>query len=284
MLALGHGQAGSRFHQLHDEPRGDLAAQPRRRPLALGVEIVGPGDIRDGHGGGGAGPCAPLQQVGGEVCGGGLQFALEDGIDQAQFQGARGAHRFAAEHHLQGRLHADQARQALGAAGAGQQAQVDLRQSQPGIGQGAAVMGRHGHLESAPQGVAVQGGYHRHRLRFDGLDDFGQAGGLRGFAELGDVGAGDESAAAAQQQYRPGPVAPRRVQPLHDARPHPLGQGVDGGVVDTDDRDTLFQLVLDDWLAHIVQSLRLSMTRRALPSERGMLPACWMLTWQDTPM
>ena len=64
-------------------------------------------------------------------------------------------------HHLQGGLDADYARQALGAAGAGQEAQRHFRQAQAGRRNGDAVVGAERDLKAAAQGRAVDRGDHR---------------------------------------------------------------------------------------------------------------------------
>ena len=110
-------------------------------------------------------------------------------------------------HHLERHRHADEARQPLRAAGAGQQPEVDLRQ--PELRPTARPRGSGAHSAtsrpppSAVPWIAAITGFGRilhHRL------DVEQAGALRRPAELGDVGAGDERATVADHDDRLGAV------------------------------------------------------------------------------
>ena len=100
-------------------------------------------------------------------------------VDQAHRRGLVRRHVAARGHHLEGLARADDARQALRAAGAGQQAEVHLGQAAPRAGHGDAVVGAQRHLEPAAERRAVDGGDHRlgralhHRLHVE------QAGPLR---------------------------------------------------------------------------------------------------------
>ena len=64
-------------------------------------------------------------------------------------------------HHLQGFLYTGDAGQTLGAAGAGQQAEIDLRQAQSRGGNRDAIVGAESHFQAAAQGGAVDSGDHR---------------------------------------------------------------------------------------------------------------------------
>ena len=131
-----------------------------------------------------------------------LQFAFQNLVNQARLQGFFGTDRRAAADHLQRQLGADQPRQALGAAGTGQEAQLDFRQPQPGAGEGCAVVAGHRQLEAATQSGAVQSHRHRFGKVFQGGDDIGQAGRLGRLAELGNVGAGNKGPACAENQQQ----------------------------------------------------------------------------------
>ena len=106
----------------------------------------------------------------------------------------------ATEHQVERSLDADQARRALRAAAAGQQAQLNLGQTELGAGHGQPVVGRERDLQSAAERRAVDGGDHRLAAGLDAVADLGQRRRLRRLAELAHVGAGRESALAADQQ------------------------------------------------------------------------------------
>ncbi len=161
--------------------------------------------------------------------------ALGQLVHQAGGQGCLGRQVLAAEHQLGRGLHAHQARRALRAAGAGQQAQIHLGQAQFGTGQGDTEMRGHGDFEPTAQGRAVDGGDHQLGARLHAIEHIGQRGRHGRLAELADVGAGDEGLALADDEHG----LERRVllQLLHrrqQAGTHALAQGVDGRVVDAD--------------------------------------------------
>ena len=115
---------------------------------------------------------------------------------------SRGADRVAGDDHPQRLFRADQARQALGPAGAGQQAELDLGQADPRRRRGDPEMAGERHLEAAAQRRAVQRRDDRLRHRLDLGDDLAEARGLRRLAEFGDVGAGEKGAPGAGDDDR----------------------------------------------------------------------------------
>ena len=154
-------------------------------------------------------------------------------VDEAERQRFLRARVAAAQHQFQCRLHADQARRALRAARAGQQAQRHFGQAQLGGGRGQAVVRRERHFEPAAERGAVDRGDHRLGAVLDRKAGLGQRGRLRRLAELADVRAGDEIAAGADDQHRlGGAVGLGRVDGGHEAAAHIHAQGVDGRVVD----------------------------------------------------
>ena len=87
-------------------------------------------------------------------------------------------------HPLQGLLHAHQARQALGASAAGQQAQLDLGQAEAGaaIINHDAPVAAHRNFQPATQAQTVQDGDHRLAAAFQPADEALEAHGLvKGF-------------------------------------------------------------------------------------------------------
>ena len=169
---------------------------------------------------------------------------VHDPIDKARLQRLCRLDGPSRHAHRQRRLDADQPRQALGAFGAGDDAEVHLRLSQLRVWHGHAVVPGHGHLEAAAERRAV----HRHHDGLGTVLDAGQEpvhvrrarlGAPYDILEALDVGAGDEGAAGASQ-HDPcdgrvgGRLRQRGWQRLDD-----LGtEGVDRRVVDSDDGHT----------------------------------------------
>ena len=112
-----------------------VADQPQRP--ALGDDPAGKGDCRLG------------------------QVARGDLVDDAVGQRLRRPDRLAGDDHPQRLFRADQARQALGPAGAGQQAELDLGQAHPRRRRGDPEMAGERQLEAAAQRRAVQRRDHR---------------------------------------------------------------------------------------------------------------------------
>ena len=94
----------------------------------------------------------------GEGDGGGHKVAAGHLVDNAHRPGVFGTHRIAGEDDPQRLFRPDQARQALGAAGAGNKPQFHLRQGELGRRGGDAEMTPQGQLEPAAEGDAVDGG------------------------------------------------------------------------------------------------------------------------------
>ena len=98
--------------------------------------------------------------------------------------------RVAGDDELQRPFRPDQARQALRAAGARQEAELDLGQADAGAGRGDAVMAAERELEAAAERRAVDRRDDRLADALDRLDDLDQPGRAARLAELRDVGAG----------------------------------------------------------------------------------------------
>ncbi len=124
-------------------------------------------------------------------------------VDDAEPLGFLGRNVAARHDHLHRRLRADQPRQPLGAAAAGQDADQDLGQADPGARHGDAVVRGERHLQPAAQRIAVDRRDHRFRARVEHLVSALSRDGRRtARAELADVGAGDKAAAGADQHHR----------------------------------------------------------------------------------
>ncbi len=151
-----------------------------------------------------------------------------------------------AQHHVQSGLRTDQARRALGAAGTGQQAQLDLWQTQAGVGEGHAVMRCQRHFQPAAQRCAVDGGQHWLAADFDAIAQFGQQGRLRRFAEFADVGPADEVAArAGHQDGGHAGIGFAFLDGGHQAPAHRHPQRIDRWVVDGYHQDGTFTRQMD---------------------------------------
>ena len=127
------------------------------------------------------------------------------GVGQTDGQGLLGMHTAAAVDDLLGAAEAHEARQALGAAGAGDDAQQDLGLAEDRIIRRQAEVGGHRQLTAAPEGVPVHG---RHQNLRDALQLPQSAGQTHGCSRAGvgvaraeflDVGTGGEDPGASPQ-------------------------------------------------------------------------------------
>ncbi|MNW87876.1 hypothetical protein D3C86_171300 [compost metagenome] len=159
-------------------------------------------------------------------------------VDESGIQGGLGRQGLAGQHQVHRGRGAHQARRALRAARAGQQAQVHLGQPQLGARQRHAVVRGQGDFKSAAQRRAMQGRDHRFGAGFDLVAHVRQERLLRRLAELADVGARDEVPARAHQQDRADLVVGlRALNGRRQVAAHGGAQGVDRRVVQGDDQD-----------------------------------------------
>ena len=130
---------------------------------------------------------------------GGEQVAVGHLVEQRRALELRGRHRGARDDHVERGLQADRARQALRAAGAGQQAQLHLGQRDLRVGLAPRGSGAQRQLEPAAHAHAGDGGDHRFGRILERGDQRRQARLARGLggAELLDVGAAGKGALAA---------------------------------------------------------------------------------------
>ena len=129
--------------------------------------------------------------------------------------------------HLQRLLRTDDARQALRAARAGQQTEMHFRQAALRRRHGDAIVAAQRGLQAAAERSAVDRGDDGLRGILDRVADVVQARRLRRLAELGDVGAGDERPAVADQHDGlDGGVGDRLLHAFDDAVAHLLRQRV----------------------------------------------------------
>ncbi|MNZ86634.1 hypothetical protein D3C78_1054600 [compost metagenome] len=238
-------------HRLEDQVRGDLAFP--LATLASGVidEVVfRQGGARRGVRVGGEGRGIRLEQLAGEGAGLAQQLGGRGryAVDQTQFEGARGVQRLAGEDGFQGGFGADQARQALGAAGTGNQAEGDFRQAEARLGLGDPVAAGHGQLQATAEGEAADRGDHRLGAGGQLDEQIGQArrGGEVGTAELGDIGAGAEGQVAAIDHHG----LDRRVgtglaEGGLQLQAQGVAEGVDRGAGQADQRQLVIQGVVN---------------------------------------
>ena len=212
------GAAGDRLFGLGEEVgrfqrHGEIAHPAPRRILSH--QHLGMGD-------------GALQQV----------VTFDQGIDDALVLGLGGGNVPAGEDRIERILGAGEARQALGAAGARQQAEMDFRQTEPRAGQGHAIVSAERSLEAAAQRRAVQRSHDQLGRVFHRRNDVVQVGALGRLAEFADIGAGDEGAPATNQHdgvdIR---ILGEGVDAFFDAVTDGGRQGVYRRIVDREDTD-----------------------------------------------
>ena len=179
-----------------------------------------------------------------------LQLSLlRQFVDEAHFQALPGRNVLAGGDHLQGFLNSNDARQALGATGAGQQAEGDFRQAQTCRRHGDAVVTGQRHLEAAAKRRAVDGGDYRLERALDGVLDGEQTGALLRAAEFGDVGPGDEGPALADKDDRlGGRVRAGLLHAAGQAVAHRRREGVHRRRIEGDHTDIALEGVVGDWI------------------------------------
>ncbi len=176
----------------------------------------------------------------------GGHIALDDLVDQSVLQCVLRGDRIAGQDHGQRLLYADEARQALRAAGARDEAELDLRQAGARSRRGEAEMATERNLETAAEWRAVQRRDHRLAYRLDRRDHVPCARRLRPLAELADVGARDEGTArAGDHDGFHARIGLGLVERRDQADPHGVPQGIDRRVVDRDDADIAVAAVTD---------------------------------------
>ncbi len=165
--------------------------------------------------------------------------ALDDLVDETVPQRVLRRYRIAREDHAERRLDADEARQALGAAGARNDAELDFRQAKARARRRDAKMAAECELETAAERGTVQ----RRKDRFGaGLDCFDHCDGgrlARRLAEFRNVGAGYEGAPGASDHNGGDVGITRRPRyPVEEPDPDLVFHGIDRRIVDGDDGDT----------------------------------------------
>jgi hypothetical protein len=168
----------------------------------------------------------------------GQQVALDDLIDEAIAQRLAGGNRIAAHDHAHRLVNADQARQAQRSAGARNDAELDLREPEPGLRHGNAIVTSERHFEAAAERGAMQRGDHRFVGRIERAGDVDALRWRTRLVEFRDVGARDEGAPRAGDHDRRdrGIVARLRDQACQSLA-HLQAQRIHRGIVDRYDCD-----------------------------------------------
>ena len=163
-----------------------------------------------------------------------------DLVGQAHGQGFLRPDLPAAQDHLLGSLEPDQSRQALGASGAGDDPEEDLRLSDQGVLGQIAEVGAHGQLQAASQGIAVDRGDGRLLQGLEECDRLLEApraplrdAGVEGGLEALDVGTGGEVGLPGDDDS-PDRGIDQPAEGLLELQGHLLGEGVHRGPVEAD--------------------------------------------------
>mmetsp|Transcript_21061 Transcript_21061/g.81577 ORF Transcript_21061/g.81577 Transcript_21061/m.81577 type:complete len:639 (-) Transcript_21061:1062-2978(-) len=242
--------------QVHRTGHGLQAAQRRRVVLAHPADHVA-GELEVGLGVGVAGlqlahlgQRALLGDFFGELDGSVHHIGVDDLVEQLLARNHRqhlGLDRLTADDHVQRRRHAQRARQALRAAGTGQQAQLHFRQRDLGARLRHAVMAAQAQLQATAHADAADGRDHRLAAVLDDADQAQQIGlGQRlGAAEFLDVGTAREGlAGTGDDEGRDGRIG---FSALHAGRHGRAGrkpQAVDRRVVERDHGDGAANFVM----------------------------------------
>ncbi|MCY1216180.1 hypothetical protein D9M72_280490 [compost metagenome] len=177
----------------------------------------------------------------------GQHVTVDDLVEQLGAGELLGQHRGARHDHVGGGLQADHARQALRAAGAGQQAQLHFRQRDLGALGRHAVVAAQRQFQAATHGDRVHGGHHRLGRAFQHADHRVQRRLLHGLGriEFTDVGAARESlASAGDDDGLDGGIVQRTGHAFDDAKTGAVTQAVDRGIVERDDGYAVLNLIL----------------------------------------
>ena len=229
----------------------ELAAHPPRQEGFCGLEYIGVGAV-------GVYLVALVADEGirsalGDLClgegdGTGHQIAIDDRVDEAEFERLFSVEGIAGKDRLHGALRADQPGHALGAAAAGQQSDLDLGQADRRAGCRDPVMARQRNLEAAAEGGAVDGGDNGlfafldvcARLAFRLLVR------VLGRAEIANVGAGNECAPLARDDDGlHGVVGERRLHVLRQIETYSGTQWIHRRVVDGEQRNAVAHFVVN---------------------------------------
>ena len=220
------------------EEFGDLGVERRAVGADLGQLVVAIADQRD--------RLAARHRGTDELDRGTGQIGIGDRLHQPVGQRFLRRHRLTGDDALDRLYRPDDARQPLGAAGTGQNAELHLRQPQTGASRRDPQVARQREFEAAAERRTV----HRRDRRLADLlerdDHFLQDRMFRRLAEFGDVGAGAERPAGAGENDRfDRGVGLGGGQGIEQARAHGMAERVHWRIVDRDDGDVAVTLRAD---------------------------------------
>ena len=164
------------------------------------------------------------------------QIALDDLVDQAALERFGGADHGACGNHVQGCVDTHQARQPLGSAGAGDDAEVDFGEAKTGRPDCHAIVTGQRQLKAATERCAMNRRDDGPAAHLDGVEALMERRRLRRLVEFADVGAGHERPASTHQDDRAcilisDCVSKRCQQPFA----HRVAERINRGVIDADD-------------------------------------------------
>ena len=236
-------------HRLHTLQRRGEVARHRAHGVAGKLQVgvgVGVRDLHVTH----QRQRAHRGDLGRKGQGAGHQVAVDQFVEQL-LAGRRGQQfaldRLAADDHVERRFHAQHARQALRAAGAGDQADLDFGQRDQRTRRHHAVVAAQRQLQPAAHAHGVHRGHHRLAAGLEGRNHRQQVGlgGGGGFVELGDVGTAREGLArAGDDDGRHRGIRLGLLQAIGNALAGGVTQAVDGGVVERDDGNVAADVVM----------------------------------------
>jgi len=225
---------GRRFSA--SQPPGQLLGGVRKSLTNELIFAIADDRQRPAFGDDAAGEC---DRIGGEV-------TFDDFVDDPIRQRLAGPDRIAGDDHLQRFFRSHQAWQPLRAAGARQQAELDLGQADLRCSDGHPEMTSKRQLEPAAQRGPVHCSDHRLRDRLYRCDHVVEARRLGRLAKLGNVGAGKEGAAGTGDDDRlDRTIVAYLPERLGEPRAHFVLEGIDRRVVDGHDRDLAVALEID---------------------------------------
>jgi hypothetical protein len=182
----------------------------------------------------------------------GEQVAFVDRIEELRALELLRGHRIAADDHVDGHVEWHHPRQALRAACAGNQPELDLRQCDLRARRRHPVMAAERQLETPTHAYRMDGGDDRLGGAFDPADDGAEVrfGKRLGRVELADVGAtGEGLARAGDDDRRDCRIGLRLAHAFHDAGAQLMAETVDRRIRQRDDRDAVLGGVLG--LGHV---------------------------------
>ena len=211
--------------------------------------------------------------------GAGEQIAFDHAIDQAQLQRLGRADRLAGNAQIDGRGHSHQARQSLGAFGAGNDAEIHFGLANLRIGDRHAIVPGHGDFIAAAERGAMNGHHHGLAGVFDSRQDVVK---LRRAAspprrrqlQLLDVGTGDErSSSADDDDGASRGILLRGIQSRHQTFGNAGAQRVHGRIVDGDDGDAVLRRQVYEFV-HSCRSALLTVAARKITAVCRMRLYC----------